>query len=107
MCCCCCCLWLGFGLTCLALGGGLVSMVRSDKVRSQYFMRARIAAQGATILALLWAVNKQNKQSNKTATIQPTTTTTTTTTSFSRTTPIASSTSTRAFSDSRDADFQS
>lgn len=44
---------LGCGATALVLAGGLASFMRSaDAKTQQRFMRARVVAQGATILAL-------------------------------------------------------
>jgi len=47
-------LWFSLGclLTVCALGYGLVSFKRGDVKMQQYMMRARVAAQGFTLLAV-------------------------------------------------------
>ncbi|XP_055337439.1 HIG1 domain family member 2A, mitochondrial-like [Paramacrobiotus metropolitanus] len=47
---------IGVLATSAALGYGLISMRRGNSVMSQYMMRARVAAQGLTIVALVLGV---------------------------------------------------
>mmetsp|Transcript_11829 Transcript_11829/g.21620 ORF Transcript_11829/g.21620 Transcript_11829/m.21620 type:complete len:124 (+) Transcript_11829:113-484(+) len=44
-----------FGLTCMALVGGLRAMNRGDSKRSNLFMRYRVIAQSGCIVALAYA----------------------------------------------------
>mmetsp|Transcript_11412 Transcript_11412/g.28096 ORF Transcript_11412/g.28096 Transcript_11412/m.28096 type:complete len:124 (-) Transcript_11412:400-771(-) len=44
-----------FGLTCFALVGGLRAMGRGDSMRSNVFMRYRVAAQSCCLVALAYA----------------------------------------------------
>ena len=46
---------IGAGTTCLVLSVGLGAFVRGNKVLAQHMMRARVAAQGATIIAMVYA----------------------------------------------------
>jgi hypothetical protein len=46
---------IGCGVTLFVLIGGLRSFMIKESRNSQYFMRARVAAQGATVLAIAGA----------------------------------------------------
>ena len=47
---------LGSAITGIILTLGITSFVRNQKHKSQYYMRARVAAQGFTVLALCFGV---------------------------------------------------
>ncbi|CAH1783293.1 unnamed protein product [Owenia fusiformis] len=56
---------IGLGMTTVVLGLGLWQMRTGNVKRSQFFMRARIAAQGSTVAALLigvWYSSKKGKE---------------------------------------------
>ena len=46
---------IGAGTTCLVLSVGLGAFVAGNKVLAQHMMRARVFAQGATVLAMVVA----------------------------------------------------
>ena len=59
---------IGVVATVCALVGGLGAMIRGDRMKSNRFMRYRIAAQGFTVLAMLggtYLIASNSRKSNK------------------------------------------
>merc|ERR1711988_713713 len=52
---------LGVGTTAVILGSGLKSFRDGNARRSQFFMRARVAAQGLSLAAIMWSLHYENK----------------------------------------------
>merc|ERR1711988_1690432 len=48
---------IGCGSTALILIGGLGTFTTGNAKRSQMFMRARVAAQGLTVAAMMWSLH--------------------------------------------------
>merc|ERR1712216_889124 len=52
---------IGVGTTALVLASGLKSFRDGNALRSQFFMRARVAAQGFSIAAIMWSLHYESK----------------------------------------------
>merc|ERR1711865_769411 len=48
---------IGVGTTAVVLASGLNSFRNGNSVKSQYFMRARIVAQGFSLVAIMWSLH--------------------------------------------------